>query len=44
MRKGKPVASGKEFGKGAGRSAEKIGKGVIKPLSTESDRGNRENR
>jgi len=42
MQKGKPVASGKEFGKGVGRFGEKVGKGVKKAVSTESDRGNRE--
>ena len=42
MKKGKPVASGKEFGKGVGRFGEKVGKGVKKAVSTESDRGNRE--
>ena len=42
MKKGKPVASGKEFGKGVGRFGEKIGEGVKKAVSTESDRGNRE--
>lgn len=42
MKKGKPVASGKEFGKGVGRFGEKVGEGVKKAVSTESDRGNRE--
>ena len=42
MKKGKPIASGMEFGKGAGQFGEKVGKGVKKAASTESDRGNRE--
>lgn len=42
MKKGKPVASGKEFGKGVGRFGEKVGEGVKKAVSTDSDRGNRE--
>jgi hypothetical protein len=42
MTKGKPVASGKEFGKGVGRFGEKVGEGVKKAVSPESDRGNRE--
>ena len=42
MKKGKPVASGKEFGKGVGRFGEKVGEGVKKAVTTESDRGNRE--
>jgi len=42
LKKGKPIASGKEFGKGAGRFGEKVGKGVKKAVSTESDRGDRE--
>ena len=30
MKNGKPVAAGKEFGKGIGRAGEKVGKGVKK--------------
>ncbi len=37
MTKGKPVAAGKEFGKGVGRFGEKVGKGVKKAVSTKSD-------
>ena len=37
MKKGKPVAAGKEFGKGVGRFGEKVGEGVKKAVSTESD-------
>jgi hypothetical protein len=39
---GKPVAAGKEFGKGIGRAAQKVGEGVVKAVSPESDRGDRE--
>jgi peptidoglycan hydrolase-like protein with peptidoglycan-binding domain len=42
MKEGKPVASGKEFGKGVGRFGKKVGEGAKKAVSTESDRGNRE--
>ncbi len=42
MKKGKPVAAGKEMGKGIGRGGEKFGKAVKKAVSTESDRGDRE--
>jgi peptidoglycan hydrolase-like protein with peptidoglycan-binding domain len=42
MKKGKPLAAGKEFGKGMGRGGEKFGKAVKKTVSTESDRGDRE--
>jgi len=39
MTEGKPLASGKEFGKGIGRAGEKVGKGVSKAVSLDSDRG-----
>lgn len=42
MKQGKPVAAGKEMGKGLGRGAKKVGKGVEKAVSPESDRGDRE--
>ena len=42
MKEGKPLAAGKEFGKGMGRAGEKFGKGVKKAVSTDSDRGDRE--
>jgi len=42
MKKGKPVAAGKEMGKGIGRGGEKFGKAVKKAVSTDSDRGDRE--
>jgi peptidoglycan hydrolase-like protein with peptidoglycan-binding domain len=42
MKEGKPLAAGKEFGKGMGRAGEKFGKGVKKAVTTESDRGDRE--
>jgi peptidoglycan hydrolase-like protein with peptidoglycan-binding domain len=39
---GKPLAAGKEFGKGIGRAGKKVGKGVSKAVTLESDRGDRE--
>lgn len=39
---GKPLAAGKEFGKGIGRAGEKVGKGVVKAVTLDSDRGDRE--
>jgi len=42
MKKGKPVAAGKEMGKGMGRGGEKFGKAVKKAVSPDSDRGDRE--
>jgi lipid-binding SYLF domain-containing protein len=42
MKQGKPVAAGKEFGKGIGRAAEKVGEGVVRAVSPGSDRGDRE--
>ena len=42
MKKGKPIAGGKEMGKGLGRGGEKFGKAVKKAVSTDSDRGDRE--
>jgi peptidoglycan hydrolase-like protein with peptidoglycan-binding domain len=42
MKQGKPIAAGKEFGKGVGRAAEKVGSGVKKAVTTDSDRGDRE--
>ncbi len=42
MKLGKPVAAGKEMGKGLGRGGKKIGEGVKKAVSPESDRGDRE--
>lgn len=39
---GKPLAAGKEFGKGIGRAGERVGKGVKKAVSLNSDRGDRE--
>jgi len=44
MKQGKPIAGGKEFGIGVGRAAEKVGSGVKKAVTTESDRGQREKR
>jgi hypothetical protein len=41
---GKPVAAGKEFGKGIGRAAQKVGAGVVDAVSPDSDRGDREER
>jgi peptidoglycan hydrolase-like protein with peptidoglycan-binding domain len=42
MKNGKPLAAGKEFGKGMGRAGEKVGAGVKKAVTTDSDRGDRE--
>ena len=42
MKKGKPVAAGKEMGKSVGRAGEKVGHGVKEAVSTESDRGDQE--
>lgn len=42
MKQGKPIAAGKEMGKGLGRGGEKFGKAVKKAVSTDSDRGDRE--
>jgi peptidoglycan hydrolase-like protein with peptidoglycan-binding domain len=42
MKDGKPLAAGKEFGKGIGRAGKKVGQGVKKAVTTDSDRGDRE--
>jgi peptidoglycan hydrolase-like protein with peptidoglycan-binding domain len=42
MKEGKPIAAGKEMGKGIGRAGEDVGEGVKKAVSPESDRGDRE--
>ena len=42
MKKGKPIAAGKEMGKGLGRGGKDFGQAVKKSVSTESDRGDRE--
>jgi peptidoglycan hydrolase-like protein with peptidoglycan-binding domain len=42
MKQGKPLAAGKEFGKGIGRAGEKVGAGIKKAVTTDSDRGDRE--
>jgi hypothetical protein len=42
VKQGKPIAAGKEFGKGIGRAAQKVGEGVVKAVSPDSDRGDRE--
>jgi peptidoglycan hydrolase-like protein with peptidoglycan-binding domain len=42
MMKGKPVAAGKEMGKGIGRGGQDVGEAVKKAVSTDSDRGDRE--
>ena len=42
MKKGKPVAAGKEMGKGVGRAGNKVGQAVKKAVSPDSDRGNSE--
>jgi len=42
MQQGKPIAAGKEFGLGVGRAAKKVASGVRKAVTTDSDRGDRE--
>ena len=42
LRKSKPVAAGKEMGKGMGRMGQKVGKGVEMAVNTDSDRTGRE--
>jgi len=42
MKKGKPVAAGKEMGKGLGRAGSKVGQAVKKAVDPDSDRGDRE--
>ena len=42
MKKGKPVAAGKEMGKSVGRAGKQVGEGVKEAVSPESDRGDRE--
>ena len=42
MKEGKPLAVGKEMGKGIGRAGQKVGEGVKKAVTLESDRGERE--
>jgi peptidoglycan hydrolase-like protein with peptidoglycan-binding domain len=42
MKQGKPIAGGKEFGLGVGRAAQKVASGVKKAVTTDSDRGDRE--
>jgi peptidoglycan hydrolase-like protein with peptidoglycan-binding domain len=39
VKKGKPIAAGKELGKGIGGAAKKVVEGVKKAVSTDSDRG-----
>jgi hypothetical protein len=40
--KGKPIAAGKEMGKGVGRGGKKAGHGIKEAVNPESDRGDRE--
>lgn len=42
IKDGQPLAAGKEFGKGIGRAAEKIGSGIRKAVTLDSDRADRE--
>ncbi len=44
MKQGKPIAGGKEFGLGVGRASQKVASGVKKAVTTDSDRGDRENK
>jgi len=42
MKEGKPISSGKEFGKGVGRFGKSVGRAVKKAVSPDSDRGDRQ--
>jgi Putative peptidoglycan binding domain len=42
MKEGKPLASGKEFGKGVGRFGKSVGRAVKKAVNPDSDRGDRQ--
>ena len=42
MKEGKPLASGKEFGKGVGRFGKSVGRAVTKAVDPDSDSGNRQ--
>jgi peptidoglycan hydrolase-like protein with peptidoglycan-binding domain len=42
MKKGKPLASGKEFGKGVGRFGKSVGRAVTKAVDPDSDSGDRQ--
>jgi hypothetical protein len=42
VKKGKPIAAGKELGKGIASGGKKVGEGVKKAVSTDSDRGDSE--
>jgi peptidoglycan hydrolase-like protein with peptidoglycan-binding domain len=42
MKEGKPVAAGKELGKGIGKGGKDVGKGVKKAVSPKSDSGDPE--
>jgi hypothetical protein len=42
IQNGKPVAAGKELGKGIARAGKDVGQGIKKVASPDSDRGDRE--
>lgn len=42
IKQGKPIAAGKEMGKGLGRAGAKVGRGIKDAVTTDSDRGDRE--
>ena len=42
VKKGKPIAAGKQLGKGISSGAQEVGEGVKKAVSTDSDRGDSE--
>ena len=42
MKQGKPIASGKEFGKGVGRFGKSVGRAVTKAVNPDSDSGDRQ--
>ncbi len=43
MKEGKPIAAGKDMGKGLGKGGKDVGKGVKKAVSPKSDSGDKEN-
>ena len=44
MKEGKPIAAGKDMGKGLGKGGKDVGKGVKKAVSPKSDSKDPENK
>ena len=44
MKEGKPIAAGKDLGKGVGKGGKKVGEGVKKMASPKSDSSDPENK